>query len=271
MSIALRLAAAALAIYLLLCAAMFGLQRRLQYHPDTGGMDPAAAGLPQARQETVATADGERIVVWWVAPRAAGRPVYLYLHGNGAHLHARALRFAKLVEDGAGLMAVSWRGYGGSTGTPSEAGLLEDARAAHAELRRRAPDAPLLIYGESLGTTVATMLAAQTAPAGLLLDSGFASALAVARDAYPWLPVGLLLRDTFRADLAAPRVQAPVLQVHCRIDPVTPLAQAQALHALFPNRRELVVVERGCHVPSLLDYAPAWRRFVDELLLSRPS
>ena len=270
MTITVRLFAAACVVYLLLCAAMFAFQRRLQYHPDPGTMNPAAAGLAQAVQETLATPDGERIVVWWVAPRAAGKPVYLYLHGNGAHLHARALRLAKLVEDGAGLMAVSWRGYGGSTGSPSEAGLLTDARTAHAELRRRAPEAPLVIYGESLGTTVATMLAAETQPAGVLLDSSFASALAVARDAYPWLPVALLLRDTFRADLAAPRVRAPVLQVHCRLDPVTPFAQAEALGALFPGRRELVVVDRACHVPSLLDYAPAWRRFVESGLSRSP-
>lgn len=261
MGIVLRLLAAACVAYLLLCAAMFAFQRRLQYHPDAGAMNPAAAGLPQAAQETLATPDGERIVVWWVAPRAAGRPVVLYLHGNGANLQARAQRFARLVEDGAGLMAVSWRGYGGSSGTPTEAGLLVDARAAHDELRRRAPSAPLLIYGESLGTTVATMLAAEVQPAGLLLDSSFASALAVARDAYPWLPVALLLRDTFRADRAAPQVRAPVLQVHCRLDPVTPFAQARALGALFPNRPELVVVERACHVPSLADYLEAWRGF----------
>jgi uncharacterized protein len=269
-SIVARLLVAAFAAYLAVCAAVFLFQHRLQYHPDRGAMNPAAAGLPQAVQEVLPTPDGERIVVWWVAPRAPGRPVYLYLHGNGAHLHARAQRLARLVEDGAGLMAVSWRGYGGSTGAPSEAGLLTDARTAHAELRRRAPDAPLVIYGESLGTTVATMLAAETQPAGVLLDSSFASALAVARAAYPWLPVAALLRDTYRADLAAPKVRAPVLQVHCRRDPVTPFVQAQALNALFPQRQELVVVERSCHVPSLADYAPAWRRFVETGLSRTP-
>jgi pimeloyl-ACP methyl ester carboxylesterase len=263
MRAAVRLIAALLVAYLLLCAAMFFFQRRLQYHPDAGPMQPAAAGLPQAAQETLATPDGEHIVVWWVAPQAPGRPVYLYLHGNGANLHARAARFGKLVEDGAGLMAVSWRGYGGSTGSPSEAGLLTDARTALAELRRRAPAAPLLVYGESLGSTVAVMLAAEAKPAGVLLDSSFVSALAVAQDAYPWLPVGWLLRDRFRADLAAPKVAAPVLQVHCRQDPVTPLASAQALNQLFPARQDIVLVEGRCHVPSLRDYLAAWRGLVD--------
>lgn len=260
-----RLLVGALAVYLLACALMFVLQRRLQYHPDPRPMQPAAAGLPQAEVLSLATADGERVVAWWVAPREAGRPVYLYLHGNGANLVARAARLAALVEGGAGLLALSWRGYGGSSGSPSEAGLVADARAAHAELRRRAPQAPLVIYGESLGTTVAVMLAAEVDTAALLLDSAFASALAVAQDAYPWLPVAWLLRDTYRADLAAPRVRAPVLQVHCSDDPVTPLEHAQALHALLPQRLPLVQIDGRCHVPSLRAYEAAWRSFVAPL------
>jgi hypothetical protein len=253
-----------------LCAAMFVLQRSLQYRPDTQAMQPAAAGLPQVAQQTLATADGERIVVWWSAPRDARQPVYVYLHGNGGNLHARARRFERLIAPGAGLMAVSWRGYGGSSGAPSEAGLLADARTAYAEAARRAPGTPIVVYGESLGSTVAVLLAAEVRPAALVLDSSFESALAVAQDAYPWLPVRWLLRDTLRADLAAPRVAAPVLQVHCRDDPVTPLAFAQRLHALLPGRQPLVLVESRCHVPSLPQYEDALRAFVGRAVGTMP-
>jgi uncharacterized protein len=258
-----RLGFVVLLAYALVCVAMFVFQRRLQYFPDPSPMNPAAAGLAPAASEILPTADGERLVVWWVAPRHAAQPVYLYLHGNGAHLHARAARFARLVEGGAGLYAVSWRGYGGSTGAPSEAGLLADARAAHAELARRVGPERIVLYGESLGSTVAVMLAAEAPVRALLLDSSFDSALAVARAAYPWLPVGWLLRDRFRADLAAPRVAVPVQQVHCSADPVTPLAAARALHALLPQARPIVVVPGGCHVPSLLDYDAARVGFID--------
>ncbi|HET9975798.1 MAG TPA: alpha/beta fold hydrolase [Burkholderiaceae bacterium] len=240
--------------YALLCAAMFAFQRRLQYFPDPSPMNPVAAGLARATSETLVTADGERIVAWWVAPRDAGRPVYLYLHGNGANLEARAARFARLVEDGAGLYAISWRGYGGSTGSPSEEGLLADARAAHAVLAARVGAARIVLYGESLGSTVAVMLAADAPVRALLLDSSFDSALAVARAAYPWLPVGLLLRDRFRADLVASRIAVPVLQVHCSDDPVTPLASALALQARLPHAAPLHRIEGRCHVPSLAAY-----------------
>lgn len=263
--------ALALLAYGALCLAMFVLQRSLQYFPDRSPMDPAAAGLPQARTETLATPDGERLAAWWVAPRDERAPVYLYLHGNGAHLHARALRFAHLVADGAGLLAPSWRGYGGSSGRPTEAGLHLDARTAYDALRARgiAPER-IVLYGESLGSTVAVMLAAEHPVRALLLDSAFASALDVARRAYPWLPVRWLLRDTYRADLAAPRVRVPVLQVHCEHDPVTPLASALALHARLPLAAPLHRIAGPCHVPSLAEYDGARVAFVDRLFGPRP-
>jgi pimeloyl-ACP methyl ester carboxylesterase len=253
-------------VYAAICLGMFAMQRRLQYFPDAGPMDAAAAGLPQAQTESLATADGERLVVWWVPPRGAAAPIYLYLHGNGANLMRRGPRFARLVADGAGLYAVSWRGYGGSTGTPSEAGLLADARAAYAELRTRVAADRILLYGESLGTTIATMLAAESPVRALLLDSSFSSALDVARGRYPWLPVSLMLEDTFRADLAAPLVDEPVLQVHCMRDPITPLSYAERLHALFRHAAPLHRIDRRCHIPSLADYDRVLAEFVSGAL-----
>lgn len=270
MSAFLRTALHALAFvglaYAVLCAAMFLLQRSLQYFPDRSPMDPAAAGLPQAQSETLLAADGERLVAWWVAPRDAAAPVYLYLQGNGAHLHARAPRFAQLVADGAGLLAPSWRGYGGSTGSPTEAGLRLDARAAYDALRGRgvAPER-IVLYGESLGGALAVMLAAEQPVRALLLDSAFDSALDVARGAYPWLPVRWLLRDTYRADLAASRVGVPVLQVHCEDDPVTPLASALALHARLARAAPLHRIGGRCHVPSLALYDATRAAFVESL------
>jgi pimeloyl-ACP methyl ester carboxylesterase len=257
------LLAFAVLAFALVCLAMFVLQRSLQYFPNPSPLDAAAAGLPQARAETLLTPDGERLAAWWVAPRDERAPVYLYLHGNGANLHARAPRFAHLVGDGAGLLAPSWRGYGGSSGSPTEAGLHLDARAAYDALRARGIAAErIVLYGESLGSTVAVMLAAERPVRALLLDSAFGSALEVASNAYPWLPVRWLLRDTYRADLAAPRVTVPVLQVHCVDDPVTPLASALALHARFAHARPLLRIDGRCHVPSLAAYDGARAAFV---------
>jgi pimeloyl-ACP methyl ester carboxylesterase len=248
--------------------ALFG-QRRLQYHPDTSPMNPAVAGLPGAQQQTISTADGERIVTWWIAPKRGDTPVYLYLHGNGSNLHSRAARFGRLAEAGAGLLAVSWRGYGGSSGSPSEEGLHADARAGYAELARRVDPKRIVIYGESLGTTVAVMLAAEVKSAALVLDSGFASALDIGERRYPFLPVRWFMRDPLRADLSAPSVAVPVFQVHCADDPVTPIDSARQLHALLPRAQPIVVLDGRCHVPSLLRYEQPLQAFVAAVF--RPS
>jgi uncharacterized protein len=255
-------------IYVGLCTVMYFAQRGMQYRPDPSVMNPLSASLPRAVQETVATSDGERVVTWWIAPRDVNAPVYLYLHGNGANLQNRAARFAKLSESGAGVMAVSWRGYGGSTGSPTEAGFRIDARAAYDALvmTKGVNTNRIVVFGESLGTTVATMLASEVPIAALLLDSSFDSALDVAARAYPWLPVRWLLRDQFRADLAALKVRAPVQQFHCSVDPVTPLASAQSLHARFTNARPIYVLDGSCHVPPVTRFHTQLLAFVNDAL-----
>jgi hypothetical protein len=253
------------ATYIVLCGLTFAFQRSLQYFPDQAPMDPAAVGLPSIMPETLATTDGERLVVWWSPPSDPGKPSFLYLHGNGANLMARGPRLRRLIAGGNGLMAVSWRGYGGSTGAPTEAGFLADARAAYALLVARVDPARLVIVGESIGTGIAARLAAETRPAGLILDSSFTSTADIAAALYPWLPVRLLMRDQFRADLAAPDIAAPVLQLHCRDDPVTPLALAGSLQPLFRNARPMTIVEGRCHTVPLDDFDAAVRAFVAQL------
>jgi uncharacterized protein len=257
-------------IYVGLCAVMYFAQRGMQYRPDASVMNPLWVSLPRAVQETLTTSDGERIVTWWIAPRDASAPVYLYLHGNGANLHNRAVRFAKLTESGAGVMAVSWRGYGGSTGSPTESGFRIDARAAYDTLAtvKGVNANRIIVFGESLGTTVATMLASEVPIASLVLDSSFDSALDVAARAYPWLPVRWLLHDQFRADLAAAKVRAPVQQFHCRVDPVTPLASAQTLHARFANARPIHVMNETCHVPPVTQFYVPLQAFVEGVMMA---
>jgi pimeloyl-ACP methyl ester carboxylesterase len=263
-----KLVGAAALLYAVVCVGMFFGQRRLLYFPDSSAMDPAAAGLTGTAQLSLVTPDGERLVAWWVEPSDATKPVYLYLHGNGANLEARADRFAHLVADGSGLYALSWRGYGGSTGTPTETGLKLDARTAYDDLVTRVDPSRVLVYGESLGSTLAVMLAANVPVGGLLLDSSFDSALAVGQKRFPWLPTSLLLRDTYRADLAAPRVEVPVQQVHCTDDPITPLPAALALNSLLRYAEPVYRIPARCHVPALRDYDNVRQAFVRRVLPS---
>jgi hypothetical protein len=114
-----------------LVALIYVGQRSLMYFPERLHTQPAMAGLPEAQEVAHDTKDGERVIAWHVPPRGE-KPVVLYFHCNGGALRNRVARFAELIADGNGLVALSYRGYGGSTGSPTEAGLIADAEAAYA-------------------------------------------------------------------------------------------------------------------------------------------
>src|SRR5262249_58283829 len=109
---------------------MYVFQRGLMYFPDPTRTPPAAAGLPQAQEVTLTSSDGEKLITWFVPPKGA-KPLIIYFHGNAGALDLRAGRFKWVIEDGTGLLALSYRGYGGSTRKPSETGLFLDGMAPH--------------------------------------------------------------------------------------------------------------------------------------------
>jgi len=237
---------AALAGYGGIVALAYLAQRALMYFPDVLRTAPAAAGLPQAEEIVLETSDGERVIAWHVAPRA-DKPVVLYFHGNGAALRERAMRFAKLVANGTGLVALSYRGYGGSTGRPSEAGLMRDAAAAYAFALARYPAQRLVPFGESLGTAVAVALAAEHPVGKLILEAPFTSAVDVGAAVYPFLPVRLLMKDQFRSDARIGQVTVPVLVMHGARDPVVPIAYGERLYALISAPKKFVRFAEGSH------------------------
>ena len=193
----------------------------------------------------VDTADGERVLLWHVPP-SGDKPVILYFHGNGGALRHRVDRFRALTADGTGLVALSYRGYSGSTGRPTEAGLLEDAAAAYAFAAARYPPERIALWGELLGSGVAVALAAEKPVGRVVLEAGFSSAADVGAGVYWYVPVRLLMKDQFRSDLRIGKVTAPVLMLHGDRDNIIPIALgraalcadqcAQALRALSRRR-----------------------------------
>src|SRR5947199_4047125 len=145
--------------YAAFVALLYFTQRSLQYFPDRFRTLPAAAGLPQVAEVLLDTTDGERVIVWHVPPRGE-KPVILYFHGNGGSLRWRVERFRALTADGSGLVALSYRGYGGSSGRPTEMGLAEDAAAAYAFAIARYPAERIVLWREPLAPWPALWLAA---------------------------------------------------------------------------------------------------------------
>ncbi len=233
--------------YAAVLALMYVFQRALIYFPDRTRTPPAAAGLPQAEEVTLTSSDGEKLIAWHVAPRGE-MPVVLYFQGNAGALNLRVDRFRDLTADGTGLVALSYRGYGGSSGRPSEAGLIRDARAAYDFAVARYSPKRIVPWGELLGTAVAVALAAERTVAGLILDAPFTSAADVGAAAYPFAPVRWLMKDTFRSDRRIARVKAPILVLHGERDSIIPIGFGERLFALANEPKRFVRFPAGGHV-----------------------
>jgi fermentation-respiration switch protein FrsA (DUF1100 family) len=229
-----------------LVALMYAFQRKLMYFPDPARTPPAQAGLPQAEEIQLTSSDGEKLIAWHVAPRG-DRPVVLYFHGNGGALDLRAERFAWLIADGTGLVALSYRGFGGSTGKPSEDGLIRDAVATYEFAVAHYQPSRIVLWGESLGTAVAIALAADHKVAGLILDAPFTSAADVGAAAYPFVPVRWLIKDAYRSDRRITRVAAPILVRHGERDWVVPIRYGERLFALAREPKRFLRVPGAGH------------------------
>ena len=232
-------------IYVGIGAFMYVAQRKLLYFPDTARIAPSSLGL-QADEVLLDTADGEKLVAWHVAPRE-GRSFVIYFQGNGGGLNLRAHRFVALANDGFGVLAINYRGYGGSTGTPSEAGLLRDADADYAFAVERYGKDRIIVWGESLGTGVAVGLTSERPVARVILESPFTSIVDVAASIYWFLPVRLLLKDTFHSDARIGRVSAPVLVIHGERDSTISIAFAERLYAMIKGPKSFLRLPEADH------------------------
>jgi uncharacterized protein len=245
--------------YAALLALMYVFQRALMYFPDRVRTPPVAAGLPQAQEVMFASADGENLIAWHV-PAQGNKPVVIYFHGNAGALDLRAGRFKWLIADGTGLVALSYRGYGGSTGKPSETGLIKDAAAAYDFTVARNPAERIVLWGESLGTGVAVALAAERKVCAVILDAPFTSIADVGAAAYPFVPVRWCIKDSFNSDRRIHRLKAPLLVLHGELDRIVPIAFGEKLFALANEPKQMVRFPRGGHVDLDDHGAAAWVR-----------
>ncbi|HUG93671.1 MAG TPA: alpha/beta hydrolase [Planctomycetaceae bacterium] len=271
-------------------------QRSLMYFPSRAErIDPAEAGLAAGRVHDVSfvTADGLTLAGWHVVAEGGscatleecdrtlrdGRLVVLHFHGNGGDRRIRVDDALIFGGSGADTILIDYRGYGENPGSPSEAGLADDARAAWnyaTDVRGVRPDR-IVLYGESLGGAVAVRLAAElcdagTPPAGVAVLSTFSSMTDAAAHHYPWLPVRLVLLDRYPAIRHIGRVTCPLLFVHAGNDRIVPIELGRRLFAAAPERsaggvEKRFVVLAGCdHNDVLFRARGAYTEAVGEFL-----
>jgi fermentation-respiration switch protein FrsA (DUF1100 family) len=228
-------------------AALYLLQRSVMFPiPHVPRMAPLAAGFPQTEEHVLTTADGEKVIVWHV-PAKSGHPVILYFHGNGDFLAGFFGRFHDLIADGIGVVALSYRGYAGSSGAPSEQGLLKDAAAAYAFTTARYSADRIVAWGFSLGTGVAIALAAEQPVGKLILEAPYTSIADVAAAAFPIFPVRLVMKDPFHSDRRIGKVRVPLLVMHGARDPTISIVFGERLFALANEPKQFVRFDRGGH------------------------
>jgi fermentation-respiration switch protein FrsA (DUF1100 family) len=227
--------------------ALFSAQRSFLFPiPAVTRTSPQQAGFPEAEEHVLDTADGEKVIAWHV-PAKPGHPVILYFHGNGDFLAGFFGRFHDLIADGTGIVAVSYRGYAGSSGYPSEHGLLNDAAAAYAFTVARYDAARIVAWGFSLGTGVAVALAAEKPVGRLILEAPYTSTADVAASIFWFLPVRLVMRDQFRSDERIGRVTVPLVIMHGERDPAIPIRFGERLFALAHEPKQFVRFPEGGH------------------------
>jgi uncharacterized protein len=233
--------------YVGVLAALYVAQRSIIFPiPTAMRTTPAAAGFPQAEEHALTTSDGEKVIVWHVAAKGDHR-VVLYFPGNGDTLAGSAGRFKEITADGTGLVALSYRGYAGSTGTPSEEGLLRDADATFSFASTLYEQRRMIIWGYSLGSGAAVALAAEHAVGGLILEAPYTSIADVAAAGYPFFPVRYFVKDPFHSDRRITHVTAPLLVMHGALDTTVPIRFGERLFALAHEPKQFVRFDQGRH------------------------
>jgi hypothetical protein len=235
------------AVYGLIAIAAFVAQRKLMYFPDSTRVAPSNFALTGVEERVLAAPDGTRLIAWYARARP-GRPTLLYFHGNAGNLANRSERVRKYTVRGIGVFMLSYRGYSGSTGRPSERANVADAKLAYEALRKEgvAPE-DIILYGESLGSGIAVQLAAEKPVGGLILDAPYTSIVDVAASAYPFLPVRGFMFDRYETMRYLADVHAPLLVIHGEDDEIIPVAMGRAVYAAANGPKELVTFPGAGH------------------------
>ncbi|HUF80899.1 MAG TPA: alpha/beta hydrolase [Burkholderiales bacterium] len=246
--------------YAAVVALVFLFQSRLVYYPEVGrevAVTPQSYGLAFETAE-IRTADGETLQAWWV-PASGARGTVLFFHGNAGNISHRLdyllmfnrLRYSTLIVD--------YRGYGKSTGRPSEEGTYRDAEAAWDYLRHSRSVRPqdLVIAGESLGGAVATWLAARVQPRAVVLHSTFSSVNDLGAGIYWFLPVRLISRIGYDNVANLGRIRSPVFVAHSRNDDIIPYSHGRKVFEAAGEPKAFLEM-RGGHNDGFIFTRPEW-------------
>jgi fermentation-respiration switch protein FrsA (DUF1100 family) len=240
--------------YGLVLAIVYLMQGRMLYLSNVPGrtltMTPADARMDY-EDVSIETADGVTLHGWFIAGRS--RRVLIFFHGNAGNISHRLDSIRQFQNLGLSVLIIDYRGYGQSTGRTTESGIYRDADAIWRYLTETRGVRPnnVVIFGRSLGASVAARLAAQQNPLALIVESSFTSVPDIAQELYPWLPARWLSRLSHATRDYIREVHCPVLVIHSSDDEIIPYHHGQAIFAAAPEPRTLLTL-RGSHNDAFL-------------------
>ncbi len=267
----LRILFLGLMIYVGLVLVMAVFQSRLVFLPDIAGRDlvatPERLGLP-FESISLATPDGETLHGWWL-PHPEPRATLLFMHGNAGNISHRLDSLEIFHQLGLNVLIYDYRGYGRSTGDPSEAGVYIDTRRAWDYLVEEHGIAPdeVVLFGRSMGGAIAAQLSTVVEAGGLIVESSFTSVPDIGAEAYPWLPVRWLARIDFPTLDYVSKSHAPVLVVHSPDDKIIPFSHGRQIYEAAPEPKQLLEIQ-GDHNTGFIRSGALYRDGLDRFIAS---
>jgi len=233
--------------YIAFASCLYFFQKSLQYSPDDNNKPLKYYNLNGFGEEVLKTPDGLNLVSWYKKSEGNQKTI-IYFHGNAGSLANRIGRYQLLAKN-FGVLAVSYRGYYLSDGEPGEKGFFIDAKTAYDFLKNQnIKDEDIILYGESIGSGVASYLSQNKNFAAIILESPFSSILDVAKTRYPIFPIDLMLKDKFRSDLYVLNSKSPFLIFHGTKDRVVEYDLGRKLFQIIPTSKKLITVQNAGHI-----------------------
>ncbi|MDC1154994.1 alpha/beta hydrolase [Candidatus Pelagibacter sp.] len=218
--------------YLFFLVFLYFYQRNLLYHPNENNYTGDEI-LVDIKKVKILTSDNIELLGWYHEKNLKNYKTLVYFHGNAGSLENRIHKLNYFEEMNVNFLIIAWRGFSGNEGKPTEQGLYEDGKSAINWLvKRGVEEKNLILYGESLGTGVATHLAQNKKYAGVILETPFTSMVDAAKIFYPYIPVSLLLKDKFENYKKVENIKLPILIMHGEVDQIVPFSMGKKIYEI---------------------------------------
>ena len=219
-------------IYFFVLVFLFFYQRNLLYHPNENNYSGDKISV-DIKKVKIITSDNIELLGWYHEKNIKDFKTLIFFHGNAGSLENRIHKLNHFQDMDINFLIIAWRGFSGNDGKPSEQGLYVDGESAINWLIKKGVDEKnLILYGESLGTGVATHLAQNKNFAGVILETPFTSMIDAAKTFYPYIPVNLLLKDKFENYKKVKNINSPILVMHGEKDQLVPFSMGKKIYEI---------------------------------------